>query len=157
MLSYTLSDAVENSYDVSEHFLYVVRDEDVVFYVGQSNNPLQRLMQHLGYDRPWMPDALGRTIRENRPACAKWTLDLYTLEDCIEFIQKDMPGSLESYKEDLKDGHPMTIKSLRNCAELAMIDCFAPYLNTLLNRRNRRPLPSKYVKPSIANEGVKLG
>jgi len=62
--------------------LYLFRDGDVVFYVGQSIHPFERLQEHLGQGDPWLeaPDRLGQLILNNHPASLAWMMEVTALE-----------------------------------------------------------------------------
>ena len=51
----------------AEHYrIYVIRDGETVFYVGQSHNPHNRLLEHMTLS--WTePSLIGTFIRENAP------------------------------------------------------------------------------------------
>jgi len=155
MIKTTIGEVINQVIDTSEHHLYVYRDGDTVFYVGQSGSPADRLMEHLGKDRPWVPDRVGTVILENMPQSNQWQIEMYTLRDCIEFMRTQ--AVLNFYVEHLDN--LLFRRELINDAEDAMIGQLKPCLNIIKNTRNRARLPEKYQpnKNTIANEGVKLG
>ena len=48
MITQTIKSAIMEDSDIIPGFVYVVRDGDNIFYVGQSKDPYDRLPQHLG-------------------------------------------------------------------------------------------------------------
>jgi len=72
--------------------VYIFRDEDAVFYIGKSNNPLRRLWQHLApeilgsWDAGWSKATdIGRFVAANLPEARGWYVDLLTLKDCEQY------------------------------------------------------------------------
>ena len=66
-----------DAWRITDHYLYVVREDITVFYVGQSMQPLTRLQDHLiGMS------ALGNLILEHQPASYEWTYDLLRPAEC---------------------------------------------------------------------------
>lgn len=152
MITVTIAEAMETTIDTTDHYLYRYRSEEDIFYVGRSLSPIDRLMQHLGKDRPWSPDRIGTLIREQFPASRDWLMEMYTLEDCIPFIDE---ASLPFYRANLQN--LLVRDSLIQEAENCMIYRFEPYLNYINNANKKKRLPEKYyIEGQIANEGVKL-
>jgi len=179
--------------DYAGHFIYLYRDGDVIFYVGRSSDPINRLQQHMGLDHTYpnssYPSNLGRVIQDNLPESVEWTLEVYTLEDCVPLIEQYASDVLphylnllsgekefiesvaasrsdierrfisdEKWMRDCKEGFQLYIyKRLGDIAEQAMFDRYGPHLNYILNTARVRPLPARYVKERIANEGAKYG
>lgn len=111
--------------------LYVVRDGDVVFYVGQSQNVINRLWDHLGegcWARVQGKSNLGRLIKFNLPASRVWQIELLTVEDCQDYG--------ETYGDVSR-------------AEQLLIDYHSPYLNVKGNRASSGLLPECYKTPWV--------
>lgn len=107
--------------DLPIYRLYVVRDGDTVFYVGQAGDVVDRLYGHLGQGSwSWATgmSELGKLIKANLPTSRDWRIELYTI------------GELGVNGVDL--------------AEEALIDILRPCLNRALNR-NPSALPDKYI------------
>lgn len=159
MISLTIKEAVEQTIDTTDHYLYLYRDGDVIFYVGRSISPLDRNLEHMGLSHRSLADQLGHVIRDNRPDSWNWTLELYTLEECISLIQQRMPEVYRHYMEVLNTPtNPRSsykYKELADDAETVMIEHYRPCLNGM-KKQYRNPLPRKYIKIEIANEGVIL-
>ena len=104
--------------------LYLFRDDEVVFYVGQS---------YLAYDRVWQHitegfkarSVVGRFVLCNWPSSLRFTIELWT-------SQADRFAAVE---------HEL------NAAERLLIEQYAPCFNEALNRRPT-PLPDRYAPPS---------
>src|SRR6266487_456364 len=104
MLLLTLTEALDYTGDAMEgHYLYVYRDAETIFYVGQSVDPQRRLYEHLGIRGAWQGgDDVGQIMHDNYPASLSWTVELYTLADCEPFIESfDTPKRLSWYRRKL--------------------------------------------------------
>lgn len=121
--------------------VYLVRAGELVLYVGKSTySAADRLLEHMGLELPSPgPDRLGLLIRDNRPEADGWEVDIYTPDDWKPYLSEVDPSPLDTVEQFL-------------------IDKRGPYLNVTHNRNNpnRKPLPDKYIKHRIANEGVRL-
>ena len=104
--------------------LYLFRDDEVVFYVGQS---------HLAFDRVWEHilngfkgrSTVGRFLLTNWPVSLRFG---------IELMSSQLPRFAAL-------GHDL------NAAERSLIEQFAPCFNETLNHRPT-PLPAHYALPS---------
>jgi hypothetical protein len=106
--------------------LYLFRDENVVFYVGQSHLAFARVWQHLlgGFKGHSL---MGRFVWCNWPKSMNFTLEL-----------------LSSQSERFKDlGNDL------NAAERALIQSGMPCLNVSLNGQPT-PLPPGYLPPNAS-------
>ncbi len=137
-----------------EHYLYLYRDGDTIFYVGRSVQPLERLLQHLGRALPYAPDAVGLVIQENMPESLRWTIDLYTLSDCQEAVKAYQPESVTAFGRYLAQGAMR--KEAMMIAEEALIWQCRPHLNQQNATWYSNPLPDRYVRQEIVNEGLTL-
>jgi hypothetical protein len=133
--------------DIDKPFcIYVVKNGDDIFYVGQSRVGVEyRFLSHLGKGDPRSPypDHLGNIIIDNMPDSANWTVEFMTMQDCAEYIRKWFPHYHDQTRWDVDN------------AEQALIHEFEPYCN-VMHRRKANPLPKKYNKHPIANDGVIL-
>jgi hypothetical protein len=104
--------------------LYLFRDDEVVFYVGQSYLAYDRVWQHItdGYKAR---SVVGRFVLCNWPGSMRFTIELWSSQ-ADRFAEVD---------HDL------------NAAERLLIEQYAPCFNEALNRRPI-PLPDRYVPPS---------
>lgn len=134
MLNLTVGDFLDDSLDdVLEtcERLYVVGDGDLTLYVGQSQSPIDRILEHLGLagrNRGW-PSRLGQLILDNAPASHAWTVRLLAVDDCEAAIREVFPAYVR-WDVDL--------------AERAMIHTLRPCLNVIHNCQGT-PLPAKYL------------
>ena len=103
--------------------LYLCRDEEIVFYVGQSYTAFDRVWQHI-LDGFKGRSVLGRFILCNWPAALRFTIELQSSRS-VGFIEA---------------GHDL------NAAERTLIERHAPCFNEILNRRPA-PLPARYAPP----------
>jgi hypothetical protein len=102
----------------ADYRLYLMRDGETVFYVGQSRNPHNRFLSHLGMDGRSSPSEIGRFIRKNASASDAWLFEQYTLEEAGDHSSSD-------------------------AAERALIARYRPCFNTMANP-DRSPLPARY-------------
>lgn len=142
--------------------MYVVRDGDVIFYVGVSQSPRFRLCQHLGIAGPhsfyrspekFIADVeagkadvlgcsqVGRCILDNAPNSLQWAFDIYEQADASAVLQREDPTRRPS---------PQNWYSQRTWVEDALIRELRPYLNRMGNPHERE-LPEKYVRESDVN------
>jgi len=156
---------------VNRHYLYLVRNETVVFYVGQSSQPINRLKEHLGLRR-FEESNLGLLIFCNLPESLSWRMQLFTLLGCGDFLRiyledmyqrqlqiaqlkgKELPANiipptdaLELYKLYSEHGTRQHIKLAKNIAEKALISHYKPCLNSSYNY-SPAPLPPNIVHPA---------
>jgi hypothetical protein len=104
--------------------LYLFRDEEVVFYVGQSHFAFARVWEHLlgGFKGH---SIVGRFVWSNWPVSMKFNIELLSSQS----------EQFNSLGNDL------------NAAERALIEQYAPCFNLSLNRQPT-PLPSAYLPPN---------
>ena len=104
--------------------LYLFRDDEVVFYVGQSHLAYDRVWQHItdGYKAR---SIVGRFVLCNWPGSMRFTIELWHSQ-ADRFAEVD---------HDL------------NAAERSLIEQYAPCFNEALNRRPT-PLPDRYAAPN---------
>jgi len=108
--------------------IYVVRDANLVFYVGQSKRDVvDRFFEHLQ-----KPSRLGRFVELNKPASFAWQVDFYTLADCRPFVNQKSLFSMQAWEHFDMD-----------MAEQALIRHFRPVLNRDHNSKPT-PLPPTY-------------
>jgi hypothetical protein len=103
--------------------LYIVRDEAVVFYVGQSYTAFKRVWDHF-YAGFKGRSLLGRFIVCNWPVSMRFTVELLSCRD----------ARFEGVECDLNRSEELLIRQLTPC------------LNTVLNPQPS-PLPEEYFSP----------
>jgi predicted GIY-YIG superfamily endonuclease len=91
MQTSTIKGALNSESDLgkTKHCVYVVRNGDTVLYVGkvQSGGIRKRILMHLGMNGPTRESSpLGNLIRYCALASDDWQFDLYTVEDCNQFL-----------------------------------------------------------------------
>lgn len=151
MITLTIAEALKSAQEPEDHYLYIYRDGEAVFYVGRSINPLERLLQHLGREKPYFPDAVGMVIWDNLPASLAWSVDLYTLVECVPYVAQHKLAALSAFQRELAQA-PYSKQSVA-IAEDALIRAYQPYLN-VQGRTYHNPLPDRYIRQHIANAGV---
>lgn len=104
--------------------LYLLRDEDVVFYVGQSHVAFERVWEHVrnGFRAR---SVVGRFLLANWPASLRFVVELQASAD----------AGFAGVAHDL------------NAAERLLIEQYTPCFNAALNRVPA-PLPPRYAPPS---------
>ncbi len=104
--------------------LYVIRDENVVFYVGQSYAAFGRVWEHLKNGYKWRSD-VGRFILCNWPKSMNYEIELLW-SGSSEF---------EPVGHDLSRAEQMLIKRYRPCFNISQND-------------SPMPIPAAYLPPS---------
>jgi hypothetical protein len=104
--------------------LYLFRDENIVFYVGQSQQAFARVWEHLkgGFKGHSL---VGRFMWNNWPASMKFVIEL-------------MSSRSEQFSDFAND---------LNAAERHLIECCSPCFNISLNSQPR-PIPIYYLPPN---------
>ncbi len=101
--------------------VYVVRDGNAVLYVGKVESCCirKRFEMHLGLSGPThTPSKIGTLIHKNAPDSDQWQIEIYTVEDCNEFLA----------------AHGATHRVRKvNTAERALIHYFHPSVNIQSN------------------------
>ncbi len=129
MISVTIGEILAKEIiDTLGHLIYVVRDNGLVFYVGQSKRDvLTRFGEHLQ-----KPSRLGQLIQLNSPASQEWSVDFYALADCAAFVQQKSLFALQAWQHFDMD-----------MAEKGMIEVMRPVLNLDFNEKPTM-LPPRY-------------
>ncbi len=110
------------------HLIYVVRDGELIFYVGQSKRDVvTRFWEHMN-----KPSRLGQLIVLNKPASMAWQVEFYTLADCQPFVQQQSLFAMQEWQHFDMD-----------MAEQGMIAQMRPVLNKDFNPQPT-PLPARY-------------
>lgn len=144
MITLTIQEAMNSKEKTQGHCIYFYRDKDAPLYIGRSIHPCERLREHLGETllHP-LPDTVGSTILENMPESLEWAVEIWEIQE----MRPDL------YQEALKTG---SLTQLANDLEDFIIGHMKPHLNAK-GHNYHNPLPDRYIKRKIANEGVKLG
>lgn len=100
-----------------EFDLYLIREGEIVIYVGQSDCAFQRVWQHI-YGGPHGHSIVGRLVLVNWPRSGQWTVELH---------RSDTPRFAPAHFS-------------RDAAEQVLIETYRPCLNISLNRQPT-PLP----------------
>jgi hypothetical protein len=104
--------------------LYLFRDDEVVFYVGQSQSAFDRAWEHILNGFKWR-STVGRFILCNWPVSLKFSLELMSSRS----------------RRFASLGHDL------NAAEQALIRQYSPCFNETLNSRPT-PIPARYTPPN---------
>lgn len=164
MITQPIREAIVADHPIIPGYVYVVRDGEVIFYVGVSNDPTYRLAQHVGIasarnvylyprkkflqdmeegkaDLSTLPcSPVGACIRSNAPASLEWSFDIIEQADALAVVTRagltqQFPRLLAMMERDWSEQRTMV--------ESALIEELQPYLNDRLNA-HERPLPSHY-------------
>lgn len=135
MFSISLNDFLDDETDFiddgtdDQWEIYVVRDDEVVLYVGRSAHPPLRMQQHLGMDS-WgkSPDLLGRLLLSNVPGVKDVRIEFYTCDECRSF-QPEWSTNNRTWRAGI--------------AEQAAISALRPCLNVSCNVEPT-PLPERF-------------
>lgn len=110
--------------DWRDYDLYIFRDGEVVFYVGQSYQAFERVWQHIR-DAHKGRSVIGRFLLRNWPASLHYSIDLLSAQaQRFACVNNDLTA-----------------------AETALITQYAPCFNRAMNLRPT-PLPAGYVSPN---------
>ena len=129
MKTVTITDILKQEVDSTlGHLIYLVRHNQLVFYVGQSKRDVMtRFQEHLQ-----KPSRLGQIIILNKPSSLNWSVDFYTLADCRPFVRQKSLLPLQEWEHFDMD-----------MAESAMIRALSPVINQDYNPKPT-PLPANY-------------
>ena len=102
------------------HELYVLKNESRVLYVGISiwnlwDRWFGGISSHLvrNYYGEWFGTSdVGRAVIENMPASNDWIMELWTLQDCIDFLDSRFEGANHSALT-IKYIEPFMIRKLK--------------------------------------------
>jgi len=159
--------------DTTDHHLYVVRDGDVVFYVGKSQDVIDRLRSHVGkgtWGHMSGRSSLGRLIEDNLPGARHWQIELLTPSECgvepiiVKGVTKE--GYDGFNKKLIESGFGLVIEWDESMlqeklwyndttiakAEELLISYHHPCLNASLNR-NPNALPERYKRDNAEAAG----
>jgi hypothetical protein len=185
MIVVSVGDLVDYSVDdldTGGHRLYLIRDGEVVLYVGQSQYPIERLqLGHLGLDGTPGESKVGMLIRANLPEARTWQVEILTAADCEPLLKAQKPQHFQEwYAKAVRPRLlPLTWKPSRfeitqrldqgmlsnewlseregldsavDCAEEVLIKHHRPCLNITHNMGNQTPLPEHYRIPAGPDE-----
>ena len=145
MISTTIQEALKmDSSEFEDHYLYLVRDGETVFYVGRSKNLLNRLGQVFGYTSPIDTMELRYLYMDNLPQSNAWVFEAFTLSDCEEEVMEyernySRNFNKERYRKRYYD--PERLETSMKIAQQVLILKYKPCLNTIGN-----PTPSALPK-----------
>jgi hypothetical protein len=128
----------------TQYHLYIVRKDDLIFYVGQAAHAGFRLCGRLNPYR-YSTDELAKLMRRHLQDALSWGIGLPSLEDCealvVEVYRLLAPET--SVSEIIEKYRTGTFWNV-DAAENALIWLFLPYLNDRFNPF-AAPLPPEYL------------
>ncbi len=100
MMTTTVRAVLEHAFDPGEELygIYVVREGDIVLYVGRSQDPHRRLGEHFGLSWRDAGSSLSSFYEEHPKEALDWHIDLYSLEECDVYVQEHFPHHLKWYQ-----------------------------------------------------------
>ena len=115
--------------EVTDCRIYLVRDDDIAFYIGQSSTIYDRLESHMGMDWKQEPSILGEHVFAHLPQSREWVVELFSLQDCEQVTVDYMVGKgLFWYTKEI-----YYERGGVDFAEQAMIVLHHPLLNSTYN------------------------
>src|SRR6266704_664484 len=156
MITQTIKEAIMDESTITLGYVYVVRDGDVIFYVGASQDPTFRLCQHLGIADAWsysysrkrliqdmqsgadtsgfFGSQVGICLLNNAPESLAWSFDIYEKEDAIAVIKRtDLAQAFTRMLEMME----VSWHDQRTIVENALINELKPCLNSNNNAHER--------------------
>lgn len=122
-----------------DYRLYMIRDGETVFYVGQAGNPYNRFLSHIEGFGGNGPSHVGEFLFANAPRSGAWLFEQYTIEECRPFVEE---YRATFFKAPRALGDYFGLDE----AEKSLIKHYRPCLNTAMNP-NPLPIPEQYVNP----------
>lgn len=126
MIELTFQEFHEQQYREQQYCLYVVKNgNNDILYVGISTNNIWERWFSWGGHMTWDgkviygESPIGTKIENHLPDSLKWKIQLWSLEDCLEFCRDKLPD----------DSSAMTIRDI----EPIMIQKLHPALNVMYN------------------------
>jgi len=102
MIRLKFSDFMSGQYDDKDeyHQLYIVHDSNKILYIGKSEIGIWNRwftgnlchIQNNIYGELFGTSPAGSMICRNQPASLDWIIELWTIEDCIQFLQNELIG-----------------------------------------------------------------
>lgn len=114
MIQITVRDIFNDNFtNVPDEGIYIFRDGEHVFYVGQSIDIGRRLHEHL-----LSTAQVGDLVRLNWPKSLSWQVEIMTVEECQPYVLREYPKSTSMWLDT---------------AERVLIRYYHPSLNGKLN------------------------
>lgn len=162
MLTFQLNDVLKDKLpDFQFYNIYLVRENDVIFYIGKAADAPERIKQHFGLSSSFNSfSSFADLILKNNPKSKRWKVNFYTIDDCRKIVgtkhlprynhknaQWPPPFPCESYTKTKWREFNETAHDCRllDDAEIAMIRHFRPCFNKTYNEYPSA-LPEKYMK-----------
>ena len=124
MIETTFFQFHEHDYEDAGFCLYVLKnDNDTVLYVGISTNDIWERWFGWGGHMMWDgkviygDSSVGVKIENHLPDSLSWKIQLWTLEDCLEFCEQESVNArfkmtAGEYNQAVRDIEPFMIKKL---------------------------------------------
>lgn len=149
----TVADIIRGkNLDYQAHWLYIIADQIEVLYVGYSQYPTQRVLEHTGLilsedgrtvTKTIPTSAIGHAAMDNIDVSKHWQVFFPTLEECLPTVDEYNSLITEQYQRLMQTEFSQPAK----WAEVALIAKYRPPYNTA-NNPNPNPIPNRYTKHS---------
>lgn len=87
-----------------QYCIYAFKLKDLYIYIGRSNDPVERVYQHLGDKRAWNKSVwrsqVGDAYEFHYPHSREWDIYFYTLEDVEGILNQKFNGSIEYAEQE---------------------------------------------------------
>ena len=138
--------------------LYLVRDDQVVFYVGQSYTAFDRVWQHI-FDAFKGRSKVGRFMLCNWPACLQFTIELLASQSSRFNV---VENALDAAERLLIEQFTPCFNRALNSRPSALPPCYAPlsvpinspHTPRALIRQARLHVKARHRKAWMAEEGL---
>ena len=143
----TFQDLIRNDDPSAFYRLYIVSENDIVFYVGKAFNPVDRLCGRLNPYNGRNDDTFAKFLRRYiDDALATWRVQLLTLQDCEPFVAESflLPEfDAETIRSEVMEKYTTDTDWAMGQAERFLIWLYQPCLNDQ-HTPFPTPLPAKY-------------
>ena len=146
MITQTIKELLQAKKLPMGYYLYMFRDGDTIFYIGQSTDPLKRFKRHVQDNT-----TIAAVINANLPDSLQWEYVLILLDECSPMVEKHQNVFYSFFTERLEQMKPygnLHDVGLVDIAERALIDFYQPYLN-IMEVSYTNNLPDKYKRSSF--------
>jgi len=178
----TIQQLINDDYPKGRFYVYAFRNGYDYLYIGESQNAQYRVSEHLLGKRS--NSSLQRALLTNR--CSHWVVDFIGANEILshfgfdKFVKLDYEDKLSHYNKKINQGektylfggvtwewHKPNLNIMRDVLaskyrkefEGRMIFVISPAFNSMGKKSNYKKAQKtyeKYIKPYIANEGIKL-
>jgi hypothetical protein len=144
----TFQDLIRNDNPSELYRIYIVSENDTIFYIGKAGNPISRLCKRLNpYDGETSEKQFTCFLRRYiDDALSTWKIQLLTLQDCESLVVETILArgcEAETIKSEVIEKYTTDETWAKKQAERVLIWRFRPCLNKDFNPFPKQ-LPAKY-------------